>query len=168
MADDSLAGQFPATEWTLVLAAGADTSLSVPALEKLCRSYWQPLYAFARRKGHAPQVSEDAVQGFLLSVIERRSIDNVERDGRRFRSWLLGGFGNHLASLHRHDQAVRRGGGRMAISLEDAEASLPADPSLTPDEAYDRRWAQLVLATAITKLREHRRQTQQVEHFRLM
>ena len=140
MANDTLAGQFPSTEWTLVLAAGADTSLSAPALEKLCRTYWQPLYAFARRKGHAPEVSEDAVQGFLHTVIARRSIGNEEREGRRFRSWLLRGFGHHLANLYRHDQAARRGGGQIAISIEEAEAALPSDPSLTPDEADDRRW----------------------------
>lgn len=168
MAHDSLAGQFPSTEWTLVLAAGADTSLSGPALEKLCRSYWQPLYAFARRRGHPPAASEDAVQGFLLIVIERRSIENVERDGRRFRSWLLGGFVHHLANLHRHDQAVRRGGGLLPISIEDAEASLPSDPSLTPDEAYDRRWAQLVLATAVTKLREQQQRAGKGETYALL
>ncbi len=168
MPADSLPGHFPSTEWTLVLAAGSDATRAVPALEKLCRSYWQPLYAFARRKGHAPEVCEDAVQGFLQTILARGSLSNVQRDGRRFRSWLLGGFGHHLANLHRHDQAVRRGGGRLAISLEDAEASLPADPSLTPDEAYDRRWAQLVLATAITKLREQQQRAGKGEAYMLL
>ena len=80
MPAESLPGQFPATEWTLVLAAGADISRSVPALEKLCRSYWQPLYAFARRKGRALEVSEDAVQGFLQTILARGSLSNVVRD----------------------------------------------------------------------------------------
>jgi len=87
-------------------------------------------------------------------VIARRSIENVERDGRRFRSWLLGGFGHHLANVHRHAQAARRGGGALPLSIEEAEAALPSDSSLSPDEAYDRRWAQLVLTTAMTRLRE--------------
>lgn len=168
MAEDTLAGQFPSTEWTLVLAAGDDTSRSVPALEKLCRSYWQPLYAFARRKGHPPAVSEDAVQGFLHTVIARRSIENVERDGRRFRSWLLGGFSHHLANLHRHDNAARRGGGTIWLSLEEAEAALPSDPSLSPDEAYDRRWAQLVLTTAMTRLREQQQRAGKGETYALL
>ena len=163
-----MAGQFPPTEWTLVLAAGDDSSRSVPALEKLCRSYWQPLYAFARRKGHAPAASEDAVQGFLHTVIARRSIDNAERDGRRFRSWLLGGFGHHLANLYRHEKAARRGGGALPLSIEEAEAALPSDPSLSPDEAYDRRWAQLVLTSAMTRLREQQQRAGKGETYALL
>src|SRR6478736_8281893 len=109
MPDESAPGHFPSTEWTLVLAAGSDATLSASALETLCRSYWQPLYAFARRKGHPPSASEDAVQGFLESILARRSLGNVEREGGRFRSWLLGGFVHHLAHLYRREQAVRRG-----------------------------------------------------------
>ncbi len=61
---------------------------------------------------------------------------------------------HHLASLHPHERTARRGGGVLPVSIEEAEAALPADSSLTPDEAYDRRWAELVLATAVERLRE--------------
>jgi RNA polymerase sigma factor (sigma-70 family) len=165
MAKETLAGQFPSTEWTLVLAAGGDTSRAASALEKLCRVYWQPLYAYARRKGYAPAVSEDAVQGFLHTVIARRSIENVEVDGRRFRSWLLGGFGHHLANIHRHENAARRGGGSLPLSIDEAEAALPSDPSLSPDQAYDRRWAQLVLTAAMTRLREQQGRAGRAESY---
>jgi RNA polymerase sigma factor (sigma-70 family) len=168
MLDETFHGQFPSTEWTLVLAAGSDATRSHAALESLCRSYWQPLYAFARRKGHSPEASEDAVQGFLESVIARGSIGNVERDGRRFRSWLLGGFSHHMANLYRHGQTARRGGGRTLISLEEAEASLPADPSLSPDAAYDRRWAQLVLSAAVKRLREQQQRAGKGEAYALL
>lgn len=152
MPDESAPGHFPSTEWTLVLAAGSDATRSASALETLCRSYWQPLYAFARRKGHPPAASEDAVQGFLENILAHRSLANVERDGGRFRSWLLGGFVHHLAHLHRRDHAARRGHGILPVSMEDAESALPPDSSLTPDEAYDRRWAELVLASAVQRL----------------
>ena len=162
MADDTPAGQFPLTEWTLVLTAGRDSSLSAAALEKLCRSYWQPLYAYARRRGQTPEASEDAVQGFLETILARGSLSNVEREGGRFRSWLLGGFVHHLANLHRHERTARRGGGVLPVSIEEAEAALPADSSLTPDEAYDRRWAELVLATAVERLREQHERARKV------
>lgn len=154
MPPDSLPGQFPSTEWTLVLAAGSDASRAQPALETLCRSYWQPLYAFARRKGHTPEASEDAVQGFIESILARGSLGSVEREGGRFRSWLLGGFTHHLANLHRHDNRAKRGSGTMPLSIEEAELALPADTALTPDEAYDRRWAELVLTAAVQRLRD--------------
>jgi len=41
---------FPATQWSLVLRAVRGTSSdTAPALETLCRNYWPPLYAYARR-----------------------------------------------------------------------------------------------------------------------
>jgi RNA polymerase sigma factor (sigma-70 family) len=163
MPDESAPGQFPSTEWTMVLAAGSDATRSSAALETLCHSYWQPLYAFARRKGHSPEASEDAVQGFLESILAHRSLANVERDGGRFRSWLLGGFVHHLAHLRRRDLAARRGSGIVPVSMEEAEAALPADTSLTPDEAYDRRWAELVLAGAVQRLREQHHRSGKAE-----
>jgi RNA polymerase sigma factor (sigma-70 family) len=163
MPDESAPGHFPSTEWTLVLAAGSDATRSSAALETLCRSYWQPLYAFARRKGHPPAASEDAVQGFLENILAHRSLANVDRDGGRFRSWLLGGFIHHLAHLYRRDHAARRGSGIVALSIEEAEATLPPDTSLTPDEAYDRRWAELVLASAVQRLRDQHQRTGKAE-----
>jgi RNA polymerase sigma factor (sigma-70 family) len=165
---DSLPAEFPSTEWTLVLAAGSDATLSAAALETLCRAYWQPLYAYARRRGCAPEVSEDAVQGFLESILARRSLTNVVRDGGRFRSWLLAGFTNHLANIHRHEHRAKRGGGTVPVSIEEAEAALPSDHALTPDEAFDRRWAELVLASALQRLREQHLRTGKAEYWEAM
>ncbi|MHC1763570.1 MAG: hypothetical protein AB9869_04575 [Verrucomicrobiia bacterium] len=44
------APEFATTHWSVVLAAGdSGAPGSVEALEKLCRTYWYPLYAFVRR-----------------------------------------------------------------------------------------------------------------------
>jgi DNA-directed RNA polymerase specialized sigma24 family protein len=168
MPPDTLPGQFPSTEWTLVLAAGTDASRAQPALETLCRSYWQPLYAFARRKGHTPEASEDAVQGFIETILARGSLAHVERGGGRFRSWLLGGFTHHLANLHRHEHRAKRGGGAVPLSVEEAERALPADTALTPDEAYDRRWAELVLAAGVKSLREQYLRSGKIEFWNVL
>ena len=51
---------FPVTQWTAVLAAGGTPSPeSAAALERLCSSYWYPLYALVRRSGHSPPDAED-------------------------------------------------------------------------------------------------------------
>src|SRR5882724_8778776 len=45
-------GNFSATHWSIVLAAGAnDLTRATAALERLCRTYWYPIYAFIRRRG---------------------------------------------------------------------------------------------------------------------
>src|SRR4051794_31826878 len=46
--------QFAPTQWTVVLTARGDNTVARDALEKLCRAYWPPIYAFVRRQGHSP------------------------------------------------------------------------------------------------------------------
>ena len=47
-----VSGLFTTTHWSVVLAAGqTDAPEAGQALEKLCRTYWYPLYAYVRRRG---------------------------------------------------------------------------------------------------------------------
>src|SRR5438094_4661022 len=51
---------FTSTHWSVVLAAaqsGAPDDVS--ALEKLCRTYWYPLYAYVRRGGYSAHDAQD-------------------------------------------------------------------------------------------------------------
>jgi RNA polymerase sigma factor (sigma-70 family) len=141
----------------MVLAAGGDSSMAGPALEKLCGKYWPPLYAFARRHGLAREAAEDAVQGFILTLLQQHSLAGVVRDGARFRSWLLAGFVHHLANVRRRDTAVKRGGRMQTLAfgaVEDVERLMPASEKLTPAEAFDQGWARLVLTSAMNRLRQ--------------
>ena len=144
---------FPTTEWSMILAAGSDGSLARPALERLCRKYWWPLFGFARRAGLSREAGEDAVQAYLLTVIERGSLTGVARGEARFRSWLLGGLEHAMANLHRHNGAQKRGGGQEFFPLDETR-EVPAWPGLSAAEAYDRQWAQTVMLAAMRRLRE--------------
>ena len=63
------ASQFATTHWSVVLAAGDSASPgSREALEKLCQTYWYPLYAFVRRKGYPPEDAKDLHAGLLRAV----------------------------------------------------------------------------------------------------
>jgi hypothetical protein len=60
------AAQFTSTHWSVVLMAGQHSSpLALEALEKLCRTYWYPLYAYVRRQGYYPADAQDLTQEFL-------------------------------------------------------------------------------------------------------
>ena len=65
---------FATTHWSTVLAAGDSAAPgSREALEKLCRIYWFPLYAFARRSGHSePQGVPSGAVGNVVLVRRRR------------------------------------------------------------------------------------------------
>ena len=75
-APDLTAGQaFSTTAWSMVARAGQEESPAASAaLERLCRTYWRPIYAWLRRSGHAPADAEDLTQGFLASLIQRHKV----------------------------------------------------------------------------------------------
>ena len=85
---------FDTTHWSIVRAAGSDsTGRARDALGQLCETYWEPLYAYLRRRGHSAEDAEDLTQGFLARVLEKGVVRAADPDRGRFRSFLL-------ASLH--------------------------------------------------------------------
>jgi len=81
--------EFDTTHWSVVLAARGESADAQEALEKLCRVYWYPLYAFVRRQGHSPEDAEDLIQGFFARLLQRKDLETVQRERGRFRSYLL-------------------------------------------------------------------------------
>jgi DNA-directed RNA polymerase specialized sigma24 family protein len=153
-----VSASFATTRWTLVLAAhDSDIPKSKAALAELCRTYWPPLYAHARRKPLPPTDSEDAVQGFFARLLRLESLATVERARGRFRAFLLGSFNHYLSDLHDHDRAERRGAHLItpldAQAAETAFAQTPA-PDLPPDRAFDRAWAITLLLSVTSRLRD--------------
>lgn len=153
----AVTGHFDTTLWHVVLQAGSDeTGQSRPALEKLCRAYWHPLYCYARRRGHAPADAQDLVQGLFSDLIAGNSFQRASPDQGRFRAFLLAAMNHYMAGDYDRRQAAKRGGGQVALSLNepDAEAHLLQVPTgtLSPEREFDRRWALAVLARALDTL----------------
>ena len=148
---------FAATHWSLVLAAGRDgTPGAHAALDKLCRTYWPPLYAYVRRSGCSPADAQDLTQGFFLQLLQRDFLDGVDPRKGKFRSFLLASLKHYLSNERDRTHAQKRGGGLAPISIDarDAEGRYlhePADP-MTPDKLYERRWALTVLEQALVRL----------------
>ena len=70
---------FATTHWSVVLTAQERSPAADAALEKLCRTYWWPLYGFVRRNGYTPEEAQDLTQGFFALLLERRDFDAVRR-----------------------------------------------------------------------------------------
>lgn len=142
-------GDFAATRWSLVLRARAgEESAARAALSDLCRMYWYPLYAFARRSGCGHHDAEDLTQGLFSDLIRRESLAAADPARGRFRSFLLGAMKHHLADERARDRAEKRGGGATPIPLDAAE---PADAA-SPDAFYDRHWAKELLQRTLREL----------------
>jgi RNA polymerase sigma-70 factor (ECF subfamily) len=149
--------EFLTTEWSVVLQAGQDKCPgAAQALEALCRAYWPPLYAYARRDGLTPQDAQDAIQEFIGSLLRRNDLASVSPEKGRFRSFLLAALKNFLVSRWRTERALKRGGQSEFVMLESAEAEKLCQPELidqlSPEKAFDRRWAITVMACALDRL----------------
>lgn len=142
-----------------MLAAGRDdSSLAAAALEKLCRAYWYPLYAFIRRRGNSEHDSQDLTQGFFAHLLRREAIGTVAPGGGKFRSFLLTALKNFLADEHDRRQAQKRGGGQQIVSFdsEEAEQRYRLEPATTetPETLFERRWAITLTEGALARLEQ--------------
>ncbi len=151
---------FPQTQWSVVLRArdGTGTQLHRSAMELLCRAYWQPLYAFARRQGSAPPDAQDLVQGFFLYLLEKGLFGAADPAKGRLRTFLLTAFTRFISRERHRAGALKRGGGQRLVSLDqeydDGETRYRrevADQS-PPEDVFARTWASTLLAAAKAQL----------------
>ncbi|MFN0068325.1 MAG: RNA polymerase sigma factor, partial [Limisphaerales bacterium] len=148
---------FATTHWSVVRAAGTDGSAAaMAALEALCRGYWPPLYAYARRRGHGPDEALDLTQGFFLRLIEGCWTATADPAQGRFRSFLLAAFSHFLANERDRANAQKRGGLVRFVPLDatEAEAALGGAVATTdtPETLYERRWAETLVVGVLRRL----------------
>ena len=149
--------RFVTTHWSVVLVAGrTDSTRAQSALARLCQTYWYPLYAYVRRRGHSPQDAQDLTQEFFARLLERHTIANADPNRGRFRSFLLSAMNHFLAHEWEKLRAQKRGGGRQLLSLDLARAEErydlePADNS-SPDKLFDKHWAGALLEEVLNQL----------------
>lgn len=145
------------TQWSQVLAArDGSESEARAALEKLCTTYWRPLYAFVRAQGHGRDEASDLTQAYFAELIAKEMLAHIDPRKGRFRSFLLASMRNFLSHQRDHDRALKRGGGLVWLSLDvdEGERGYTAEPAdeVTPEDLFDRRWAMTVLEHALRRL----------------
>ena len=153
-------GRFITTRWTLVAAAAADSSAPQrdQALGDLCQTYWPPLYAFLRRRGHSPEDAQDLTQGFFTRVLERHDFRAADPARGRFRSFLLSALQHYVINEHERTTTIKRGGRlqRLLLDFEEVERTyvLEARDDDSPDRVFNRKWAAISLDRALGRLRD--------------
>ncbi len=150
---------FVTTHWSLVLSArDRQSPQSAAALEKLCRAYWYPLYAYARRAGQSKENAEDLTQAFFAQLLEKKFLDSVQQERGRFRSFLLVALKRFMTNEWQRAHAQKRGGFQAQISLDTELAERKFQSEITsleipPDRAFERRWALTLLEQTMLRLR---------------
>jgi RNA polymerase sigma-70 factor (ECF subfamily) len=148
---------FATTHWSVVLGAGdASSPEAEAALSRLCQTYWLPVYAFVRKRGHSPEEAQDLTQAFFANFLEKQHVSRANRERGRFRCFLMTSVENFLRDENDRAQAQKRGCGRQLLSLDeqDAEARYLREPTTETDpaKAFEQRWAATLLDTVLSRL----------------
>jgi RNA polymerase sigma factor (sigma-70 family) len=160
---------FTTTHWSVVLEAQGESPAAQEALEKLCRTYWRPIYGFVRRQGAWTEDAEDLTQGFFALLLERKDLNTVRKEKGRLRSYLLTSVKHFLSDESRHAMAVKRGKGQRLIPLDDIRERERIDVErsdrLTADQIYERHWAFTVLGQVMARLQDEYRSAGNLRFF---
>jgi RNA polymerase sigma-70 factor (ECF subfamily) len=152
MADARHSASFPTTHWSRVITAGDRVSPEArAALAELCQTYWYPIYAFIRRRGHPPDQASDLTQDYFTRLLEKPVIAAADRSKGRFRA-LLRTDCQHFLLDHDRRKRVRAGVLKtLSIDADDAEHRYGFEPAddMSPDRLYDRTWAMTLLDRAL-------------------
>jgi RNA polymerase sigma factor (sigma-70 family) len=151
--------RFGETHWSVILSAmDKQRPLeAADALERLCRVYWPPLYAYVRRLGESPHDAQDLTQEFFARFLDKDYLAAVDQAKGRFRSFMLAAIKHFLANERDKQRAQKRGGGCsfVPIDFSNAESHCGFEPAenLTPELIFQRRWALALMEQALARLR---------------
>lgn len=150
----SMSAQFNTTRWTLVLDAGKTSGPDCrPALETLCRAYWQPLYTYICRTGRSHDDAQDITQAFFQHLLAKNLPGRADPQFGRFRTFLLSSLRHFMLSLYRDATRQKRGGqAGEHIPIDDLSETLPDTSSESPETAYERKWAQTLVNISLDEL----------------
>jgi RNA polymerase sigma-70 factor (ECF subfamily) len=156
-----------------VLAARDNSSPdAAQALENLCKTYWPPVYTFIRRRGFSPHDAQDLTQEFFSRLLQKNYLDAADASKGRFRTLLLTAVTRFLINERERAQAQKRGGGALHFSIEaELEENRfqvePADAA-TPEIIFERRWAEMLLETVLSRLRQELETACQGDRFEVL
>jgi RNA polymerase sigma-70 factor (ECF subfamily) len=147
---------FSQTHWSTVLAAQGSSLTSAEALNRLCRRYWRPVYAFIRRKWtqHSPHKAEDLTQGFFSEFTQKLPNLALSPDKGKFRTYLLTCLTRFL-----YKDWERSRTNELVIPPEELEQAACADAWITSEDCtaeygFDVVWANTLAENALSMLRE--------------
>jgi RNA polymerase sigma factor (sigma-70 family) len=163
-------GIFVTTQWTQVLATRGDSPEARQALSDLCAAYYTPVFVLIRRTAPSEEMARDLTQEFFARLLARAGLGQVDPERGRFRFFLLGAVKHFLADVHDEQCRLKRGGGRVPLSLDADTDSSPgmeiADTSLpSPELEFDREWAVTLLARALDRLGREQAEARKEEQF---
>lgn len=146
---------FPATSWTLVVAASCDAGAqSREGLERLCRLYWRPVHwHLATRWADQDHDALDLTQAFFAWLIESDLVSRYKGSGS-FRGFLRASLDNFTKNELRRESTLKAGGAETFIALDSISGTDLEPPAWSPDASFDELFAAALLEDAARDLTE--------------
>ncbi len=162
--------RFETTSWTLIsLARAEDAADAREAMSRLFETYWSPVYAFIRGRGHSPQDAEELAQGYFARFFEKKYARDFRPEVGRFRTFLRASVAHFLANEWDRERAKKRGGAHRPLSLDTATAEeryrLEPVDELTPETLFERNWAAALLGRCLARLHQEERAAGRPDRF---
>lgn len=146
---------FHTTHWTAVLAVKEGGENAKDALRELCDTYYAPVLCYIERaiqgaaiRVYGPRDARDLTHDFFAQVLEGDMFETLQREGGRFRSYLLGAVKHFLAHVREKETRTKRGGAVEHVALVHEEIAGKENE----DANFDRDWARNMLHHAYDSL----------------
>lgn len=146
---------FPATDWTVVQAAGAEEpDANHAATIRICELYWQPIYHFVRRTWPAKSADEalEATHEFFTRRLEKHDIKHLDPKKGLFRNWLRGAVSNFVRNARRSSLRERVRLANMETGDGDEPTTWEPRTALDPWLQLEHELALAILERALAKL----------------
>jgi RNA polymerase sigma factor (sigma-70 family) len=168
-------GNFPATRWSLILAArSGQVEERQRALNTLIAAYWKPVYKYIRLRWRKDnEEAQDLTQEFFARLLENDFLESYDPSRARLRTFLRVCVDRLVANQEKAAHRLKRGGELQILSLdfESAEGELQQIEIPSPetmDDFFAREWVRSVFSLALERLRQDCEERGKQTRFRLL
>lgn len=164
---------FKTTNWTDILSAGTDDPSSFEALTQLYKNYELALRYYLYHCGYKQNEADEILQAFFHYFLDKKVYQDACPERGRFRCFILRVLKRFLAREYNKQNTLKRGGGQEMVGLDDvltAHQPVPQEciDHLSPDLAFDRKWAWATIQITMEHLREECRESGKSELFQAL
>ncbi|MDP6958335.1 MAG: sigma-70 family RNA polymerase sigma factor [Planctomycetota bacterium] len=162
---------FHTTAWGLISQSRkGDEEEKSNALDRLVSIYWRPVYWTIRLDWNKKsEEAKDLTQEYFFAFLEKQMVEDVQKEKGRFRAYVKATLKNFMLTHKRSQQALKRGGGRKIVGLEDLqqiEKSSTAQEE-PPDKRFDRELMRSIMQKALDELQNVCEKKGKIDHFHL-
>ena len=145
------------TPWTAILAAQhADAEARARCLSEIAEKYLEPVRSYIQAFPAVAHrdATDDLVQGFFHKFLEREILNQLDRNKGGFRQFLKTAVRNYVKDeISRAERNNPHSPLTRYNPLPAGEMSIPDRQLTTPEDEFNRRWAQELVEDAITAFR---------------